>query len=218
MAICILLVCFVVIFLNLNVLCGDKVSNRQVLIYTVLTFSILLVFITELLGAFKAISYNFVLLSWSIVLLLNIVFIYIRYSDIIISVTSLKQRIISLCRSLSRPEKLWLLATAIILFLVFAQGIIYPPNNWDSMTYHLGRITSWISHGSIAYFPTAITPQLFQPPFAEFAIMHVNLLAGNDYFSAAVQFSFFFIYAGDINLYHKRPGPFAAVPGFGNCF
>lgn len=58
------------------------------------------------------------------------------------------------------------------------------------MTYHLGRITSWISQGSVEYFPTAITPQLFQPPFAEYVIMHINLLAGNDYFSAAVQFCF----------------------------
>jgi 4-amino-4-deoxy-L-arabinose transferase-like glycosyltransferase len=59
------------------------------------------------------------------------------------------------------------------------------------MTYHLARTVSWVSHGSIEHFPTTITRQLYQPPFAEYVLLHINVLSRGDHFSAAVQFFFF---------------------------
>ncbi|RYZ98484.1 MAG: phospholipid carrier-dependent glycosyltransferase, partial [Sphingobacteriaceae bacterium] len=79
----------------------------------------------------------------------------------------------------------------LMLLLIFLQGIIYPPNNWDSMTYHMGRIASWVGNHSVSFYPTHIIRQLYQPPFAEYAIMHIDLLHRNDHFSNTVQFFFF---------------------------
>lgn len=190
MAICLLLVCFAAIFLNLGIWVGNKAGKRDILIYSVLTLSVITVFITELLSAFNAIGYHFILLSWVIVLVFNLLFLYIKYTDAITLVSTLKHRALSIYRSLTKAEKFWLISTSFILLLVFAQGIIYPPNNWDSMTYHLSRITGWISRGSVGHFPTNIFYQVYQSPFAEYVIMHFNILSRNDYFSATVQFCF----------------------------
>ncbi|WP_310379655.1 glycosyltransferase family 39 protein [Flavobacterium sp.] len=76
------------------------------------------------------------------------------------------------------------------LLLLLFQGIIYPPNNWDSLTYHMSRIMYWLSNESVAHFPSHILRHLYQPPFAEYFILHLNLLNGNDYLSNSVQWLF----------------------------
>src|SRR5262245_26872595 len=53
----------------------------------------------------------------------------------------------------------WLVVT---LGLVVTAAFVYeaflvvgtPPNNWDSMHYHLARAAAWRQQGSLAYFPT----------------------------------------------------------------
>jgi len=44
-------------------------------------------------------------------------------------------------------------AVAYEAFLILAT----PPNNWDSMSYHLSRAAYWLQHGGIAYVPHAHT-------------------------------------------------------------
>ena len=70
-----------------------------------------------------------------------------------------------------------------MLCLAAAVGItafISPPNNWDSMTYHMSRIMHWIRRGSIDAYPTHIPRQVYQYPWSEFALMHFQLLIGSD--------------------------------------
>ena len=64
-------------------------------------------------------------------------------------------------------------------------------NNWDSMTYHLGRVVQWISRESVANYPTNITRQLFYPPWAEYALAHLYLLADGDRLVNLVQWCAF---------------------------
>lgn len=206
MAICILLVCFAVTFLSLNILQGQESSKREVLISAVLVLSVFTVIITEVLSYFNAIRFDHVLLSWAIVTFINIVFIYINKKTTVKYLVSIKNRSLAIYRSLTGSEKFWLSATGVILLLVLAQGIIYPPNNWDSLDYHLGRITSWVSHGSIEHFPTHIFYQVYQPPFAEYVIMHFGLLARNDYFSAGVQLCFLLFVLVTLTLIIKKLG------------
>ena len=55
------------------------------------------------------------------------------------------------------------------LFLVF----VAPPNNWDSMTYHLARAAAWYQHHSVGYLPDANTERLnIFPPNAEMAMLY----------------------------------------------
>lgn len=75
-------------------------------------------------------------------------------------------------------------------FIVSLTGLIAfvaPPNNYDSMTYHLGRVVHWIQNHSVQHYPTNIDRQLFMPPWAEFAITHLYVLTGTDRLANAVQ-------------------------------
>ncbi len=73
-----------------------------------------------------------------------------------------------------------------ILFIVAMLGtiaIVAAPNNWDSMTYHLGRVMHWIQNRSTDFYPTSILRQLYMKPWAEYAILHFQLLSGGDRFA-----------------------------------
>ena len=66
-------------------------------------------------------------------------------------------------------------------------AVLAPPNNWDSMTYHMPRVAHWSQNGSVAHYPTHILRQLWLGPWAEFAIMHLYLLTGGDRLANLVQ-------------------------------
>jgi 4-amino-4-deoxy-L-arabinose transferase-like glycosyltransferase len=66
-------------------------------------------------------------------------------------------------------------------------AIIAPPNNWDSLTYHMARVVHWIQNRNLAHYPTYYSAQLVHPPFAEFVILHLQILSGGDRFANLVQ-------------------------------
>jgi hypothetical protein len=88
-----------------------------------------------------------------------------------------------------------LLAGAIIFILAetFVTAILYPPNNWDSMTYHMSRVVHWISNKNVSFYSTAITRQNYQMPLAEFAIMHLQIISGSDLYANLVQWVSFLV-------------------------
>jgi len=61
------------------------------------------------------------------------------------------------------------------------------PNQWDSLVYHLPRVDHWVQDRTVAFYPTGIVRQLFNPPLAEFAILHLRMLGGDDRWSNAPQ-------------------------------
>ena len=71
---------------------------------------------------------------------------------------------------------------------VFLCGVLYPPLNYDSMTYHLARVVHWIHQGSIRYYTTDIERQLYQMPLAEMAIMHLQLITQGDWLAFMPQY------------------------------
>lgn len=188
MAIALLVICFIAIFLSLGVSNLSVTGKKELLIISVVYFSILVVIITELLSALHQLTFWSVLISWGIIGILNLFYLYINRESLKNFYNNLKQLIYQNIQKLSRYETVLLSGVLLILILVFAQGILYPPNNWDSMTYHMIRITSWLSHQSVEHFPTHYIPQLYQPPFAEYVVMHVDILSNSDYFSNSVQF------------------------------
>ncbi|MDD9945904.1 MAG: glycosyltransferase family 39 protein, partial [Myxococcales bacterium] len=74
--------------------------------------------------------------------------------------------------------------TFVVLVLI---ALLAAPNTFDSMTYHMGRIPHWIQRHSVAFYPTPITRQNEMMPFAEFVILHLQLLAGSDRLANLVQ-------------------------------
>jgi hypothetical protein len=93
---------------------------------------------------------------------------------------------------LRRPEvdrAAWLAGGSIaaIALLTALVAFVAPPNNWDSMAYHMPRVMHWAQNRTVAHYPTHIGLQLNMPPFAEFAILHTFLLSGGDRWANFVQ-------------------------------
>jgi 4-amino-4-deoxy-L-arabinose transferase-like glycosyltransferase len=103
-----------------------------------------------------------------------------------------------------RHETVLLFLVGAILLFTLIVALLYPPNTWDSMTYHMSRVAEWIQHGHIDFYPTAIDRQNYQPPLAEFAILHFQLLSGSDRFANLIQWCSFFVVLILISLIAKE--------------
>ncbi|GAB4408693.1 MAG: hypothetical protein Kow00123_21840 [Anaerolineales bacterium] len=68
-------------------------------------------------------------------------------------------------------------------------AVIAPPNNWDSMAYHMARVVHWVQNRSVAFYPTHVPRQLYMNPWGEYAILHLQILSGGDRFANLVQWS-----------------------------
>lgn len=88
----------------------------------------------------------------------------------------------------SRFENQALLATILLLFVVGILALVAPPNTWDSMTYHMGRIIHWLQNKNVEFYPTHISRQLYQNPWSEFAILNFQILTGGDRLANFVQY------------------------------
>ena len=71
----------------------------------------------------------------------------------------------------------WIVVVVAMTGIIAVSGV---PINWDSMTYHLARVAHWAQNDSIDFYPTHILRQLWQPPWASFAMLHLFLLTGGD--------------------------------------
>jgi hypothetical protein len=74
-----------------------------------------------------------------------------------------------------------------IAVLTGITALVAPPNNWDSMTYHMSRVMHWLQNGRLDHYPTHYTPQLYHPPWAEIAIAHLQILSGGDRWANGIQ-------------------------------
>lgn len=85
------------------------------------------------------------------------------------------------------------LFVAPLLIILLCTALVYPPNNFDSMTYHMARVVYWIQNGSVAYYPTPYDPQNLMSPGAEYVILLLQLLSDTDVFANLVQFLSFYL-------------------------
>jgi hypothetical protein len=85
------------------------------------------------------------------------------------------------------------LAVALVLVVVCAVSyelflvVATPPNNWDSMHYHLARAAAWKARGSLAYFPTHNGIENAYPQNSELLVLYTLVLAGRDVVAALPQ-------------------------------
>jgi hypothetical protein len=84
-----------------------------------------------------------------------------------------------------------LLVIALLLIISGCLAILYPVNNHDSLSYHMARVEHWINNKSVSHFQTHILRQLIYPPFAEWSILHIQILTATDRFANALQTFFF---------------------------
>ena len=136
---------------------------------------------TELLSLINSINYPMIISFWIITNLVLAVYYYRRVSK--------KQQVFPLLRlpKITILSGLILVGIVLIILLVGFVAVIAPPNNWDSMTYHMARVMHWIQNQNLAHYPTYYSAQLVHPPLAEIGIMHLQILSGGDRFANLVQ-------------------------------
>lgn len=96
-------------------------------------------------------------------------------------------------KQLTGVDGLSVLLLSCVLSITLFVALQYPPNNWDSMTYHMARVVHWIQNGSIDVFPTPNDRQTHNPPLAEVAILHLQLLGSSDRLANIVQWFTFLV-------------------------
>jgi hypothetical protein len=158
---------------------ASSFSWRESILAAAVIWGLLLTIITEALSAFEALSYLTILVSW----LLSGVVLAVLYLCFVRGKWVTSGGVPSVA---SLPLSL-LLSIGFIVSVTGLIAIVAPPNNWDSMTYHMGRVTHWIQNHGVQHYPTNIDRQLYSPPWAEFAITHLYVLNGGDRLANAIQ-------------------------------
>lgn len=93
-----------------------------------------------------------------------------------------------------------------LMLVVGLTALLSPPNTGDVLFYHMPRVVMWISHQSTAFYPTLTYEQLIYAPWAEYAMLHLDLLFGSDRLVNLVQW---FAYIGtciSVSLIARRLG------------
>lgn len=174
--------------LTINFFFHKKGSISLAFLFTGILFGIATALVTEISSFFHAYNSSSAILFWSILCS-------------ILAIVTFKQKLFDWNKYkflyATNKKIIWFIGS--ISILLFIQGILYPPNNWDSMTYHMARIAHWVMNESIEPYPTHIYRQIYQPPLAEWMIAQVCILNKADYFANAIQLIFLIASIGVIN-------------------
>lgn len=164
---------------------GTYSNIRLGFLYAVLSTGLYGVAITELLSLFSLLSFKWLLLTWGLPGIV-ILFFFIRQQN---AATLIKE----IGRSLASAIRGSWILMVVAFFLAVSLGLAlaYPPNNYDSITYHMARVAHWEQNQSIAFYPTHVIRQLVLSPMAEWIILHFQILTGSDRLANAVQLFFF---------------------------
>jgi hypothetical protein len=147
---------------------------RTVLLRAAAVWGVLLAGITEILSALHALAPAPIAVSWAV-------------SAAAFGAAAARGGWSSLPRgplTVRRGSALaMLLAIAIIVAGTGLSAAAGWPNQWDAMVYHLSRVDHWIQNRGVGFYPTHIIRQLFNPPGAEYAIVHLRRCGGDDRWS-----------------------------------
>lgn len=80
-----------------------------------------------------------------------------------------------------------LVSIALIVLPTALLAIVVPPNEADSMAYHMVRVVNWMQNHNVQPYPTHVTNQLDFPPLSSFICLHLQVLSGGDYLADLVQ-------------------------------
>ena len=153
---------------------------RQSLVYTATIYTLCLVLSTEISSISNMLIFEVLLAFW--IGVTSLVVLYLRLYG---NRTAVSQALSGSWTRFRASKVLW--TVALVWSLILAIAIVYPPINWDSMTYHMARVAMWVQQGSIDHFPAAHLPQLTYPPLAEWYILHFQILSSGDRFANTVQ-------------------------------
>ena len=154
-----------------------EISLRELLIYLTIILAIIIVIFTEVLSIFKIINREYILFLWSLIFIFFFIIFFFIKKKIYKNFKKIKLKIINF----------ELIFIFIIFFLTFITSLIYPPNTYDAMSYHMPRVMHWMQNNNVNFYPTNDLRELVMGPLSQFIILHFYLIVDGDYFSNLVQ-------------------------------
>jgi hypothetical protein len=166
---------------------------RLSILFSALAWGLTIAFSTELLSFFSLIQFAWLAGFWTLTnLSLGLIYfqVYKRQEEFLIQKDQLASSTEKGFKSKLSNLLVFLLSGAILITVVVGvTAIAAPPNNWDSMTYHLARAAHWVQNQNVSNYPTSYTPQLYHPPFNSFVFTHLLVLGQSDRWMNLLQWS-----------------------------
>ncbi len=170
-------------------------SKTKAFLHAGILLSLSVLGVTEVLNLFKSFNnFAFTSIYISLILILSI-FLFKNKKNVQQVIGSDINALKSRFKTANLFFKISFFGITGLLIIIITQGILYPPNNWDSLTYHLPRVIHWFENNTLQNYATPITRQLYQPPFAEYFILNIFAIDQNDTFFFGVQFFYFILSA-----------------------
>lgn len=149
------------------------------LLMACIVWGVLLAVMTEALSCFHAITTEGLTAAW-------------LTAFVVLLIVNLRLPSVSLPKfsevlQVDKRSKFLVSGLLVLAGITLVTALLSSPNNFDSLTYHLGRIIHWIQNRSVGNYPTHILRQLYSAPFSEYTIMHFMLLSGGDRLANLVQ-------------------------------
>ncbi len=153
---------------------------RESILEILLFFPLSIFIITEILSCFNALTHASIVGIW---LFIDILFLIYKLKKIQSTCSDL---LINIKQIIHNNKVISAIIFSILIPLAFLCYFV-PPNNNDSMLYHMARIPFWIFNKNINFFPTMVGMQLYYNPLAEYQILHLELLTNTVHYANFVQ-------------------------------
>lgn len=168
-----------------------EINLKEIILLTWLLAGFFTIFVTEGLSLFSLLSRNNVINSWQLIFILCLSLATLFTLKDSTKIGILFREISNFYSRLLKRSKLNLLLVLLIIIQMSVQLFIidkYPvPTNGDSMRYHLARTLHWDQQANVNHFATEVLNNISFPPFAEYLLLHINYLVGNDHLARLAQ-------------------------------
>ncbi|ESA36479.1 pmt family 4-amino-4-deoxy-l-arabinose transferase [Leptolyngbya sp. Heron Island J] len=180
---------FPIVSLILLVLIGSKLfqHKREALLGALMAWAVIVTVLTEGLSLIRGFNPVLLTLTWFLITAGLGVFLWQAYGPRLIKAAPGYWLNPAPFINLPVTLKLSTVGMTIALLAIGVTAVMAAPNHSDSMEYHLSRIMHWIQNGTVAHYPSHNIFQLYQNPWSEFAIAHLQILSNGDYLSNSVQ-------------------------------
>jgi hypothetical protein len=109
-------------------------------------------------------------------------------------------------RGSDRLTRFCILVVIGILLVTGVLGLLAPPNNSDAMCVYYPRVVNWIHQGNVEYHPAQLAVCQYQPPLHGYALLHLQVLSGDDILANLPQWSAFLVSIVVVSLLTARLG------------
>ncbi len=158
-----------------------------------------IIIIIEILSVFRKVTLINLSIIHSILLVICVIFFIKKrlYTSQNYPCKSIKYIFLNFYHNLEIPKIIkivMIVSLIIIIFTTFFIGMVIPPNNYDSMVYHLARAAFWNQNQTINHYFTTVEYQNESPPNAEILLSWIMLFTHSGMVVFLVQwFSFIII-------------------------